>query len=426
MVFARSILIPLLFLFAAIVQGNACYASQIEKVNVNVIDLTEGADILVLQRMSISMQVVSEQIMAGKDTEYIEQSEYVFKTILADIGNRVFTGYNIERIDIKKGPLTVIDIFIRPWQTVTSAVKVNFYLSGIDPLWSGLIEGKIPGLNDRVSRILTGVSLDAVDWAGVLAKNFVRDMIEEKLPSFKANVDIVPGDIVTVDIVLMPVGSSVKDVNYELRSETMPTLVLLDARASLGNYAGTLRGMPLDFLKQNKSEVEAALTEYTQNERIVKNYDLHVDVAVTPKNDTDVIITLDSAKYRFWIEGYVDISRDDDNLSGVAHMGKLISKKDEIFLETTLYINDIKWKFDPGIARTWGSTRLSTLYRLPDDKTILRLEHGFLKRWRIRVEKFSGTNRPEFALRYRIHEFLAVEFVLGKDKENYVRIVGNL
>ena len=426
MIFAKSILLTLIFTLVGFLTGHDCQASQVEQVTVYVSDVTEGADQLVLQRMSTSMQVVSEQIIAGKDIDYVANNEYVFKTILSDIGNRVFTGYNVEKIEIIKDTKTRIDIFVRPWAAVTTDVKVNIYLSGVDPLWSSLIEEHISGLSDRVQQLLTGIPPDAVDWAGVLAKNFIREKVEECLPSFKANVDIVSGDVVTVEIILLPVGSSVQDVNYELRSETMPILVLLDAKASLGNYAGTLRGLPLDFLKQNKKKVEETLTKYSQKERIVKNYDLDVDVAVTPKNDTDVTIKLDSSKYRFWIEGYADISRDDNNLSGTVHTGRLISQKDEIFLETTLFANDIKWKFDPGIARTWGDTRLSVMYRMPDDKAIFRLEHSFLKKWRLRIDKFSGIGRPEFVLRYRIHEFLAVEWVLGKDRENYLRVVGNL
>ena len=44
---------------------------------------------------------------------------------------------------------------------------------------------------------------------------------------------------------------------------------------------------------------------------------------------------------------------------------------------------------------------------------------------RLRAEHFSGENRNEFGVRYRIHEFLSAEYVYG-GKEFYMRIIGNL
>lgn len=38
---------------------------------------------------------------------------------------------------------------------------------------------------------------------------------------------------------------------------------------------------------------------------------------------------------------------------------------------------------------------------------------------------FSGDNRNEFAVRYRIHEFLSAEYVYG-GKDFYLRLIGNL
>lgn len=424
---AKISLLLVFSLFTLFSAGGICEANRIESITVKVIDANGTADETILQRMATSMQAVAEQIIAGKESSYLAQNEYVYQTILTDIGNRVFIGYDTERIAINQqtGSANII-VYVRPWQFVTAEAKVNVYLSGIDPMWNELIKDNIAGLESDVAQILKGIPVDAVDWAGVLAKNLVRDTVGQKLPSFKANIDIVPGEIVTVDIVLIPVGKSVQDVNYELHSNTMPTLVLLDARTTLGDYAKTLRGMPLDFLNQNRDKIQLTLTKKAQEERIVKNYHLNVDVDIEPKNDTNVVITLDSSKYRFWIEGYLDISRDEDNISGKAHIGKFISDKDEFFLETTVYINNIKWKFDPGISRDWGKTRLSLLYRFPDHENILRLEYKFLKNWQLRVEKFAHTSRPEFGLRYRIHEFLAVELIFDKDKESYVRIVGNL
>ena len=46
-------------------------------------------------------------------------------------------------------------------------------------------------------------------------------------------------------------------------------------------------------------------------------------------------------------------------------------------------------------------------------------------KWRLRAEHFSGDDRNEYGVRYRIHEFLSAEYVYGGD-EFYLRLIGNL
>jgi hypothetical protein len=270
------------------------------------------------------------------------------------------------------------------------------------------------------------VAADAVDWAGILARDLVRETVAARLGDFSATVDIAAGEPVAADIILIPFGSSVQGVNYQLRSNTLPSLMLVGARARLGEWAGRLRGLPVSFLARRIDKVRAVLEEKTAAERIVKTYKLSGKVDIQAKNDADVIITLDSPEYRFWIEGYLDIARHDSTAAGRAHLGRLISSKDEIFLEVTLYTDIMKWNFDPGLSRRWGKTTLSFLYRMPGEEDVWRLSYDFSPKWRLQLEKTGEFSRTEAALRYRIHEFLALEFVLGSDKENYLRLIGNL
>jgi hypothetical protein len=416
-----------LLLLLAISLGLACRAAAqpVEEISVKVFDLSGNAAAPVLERMSYSMKTVGEQIMGGKAAEHIELNDYVYSTVLVDVANRVFTGYNTERVLIAPGRETAVDFYVRPWGAVTGEVEVAVHLSGTDELWFGLFKEETDSLRLAAERILKGISVDAVDWAGILAKKEIREAIEKRMPYFKATVDIYFDGAARVDIVLLPVGRSVQGINYELRSYTVPALVLNDARKRLGDYAGKLRGLPVEFVARHEDEIKQMIKAHAEKERIARQYGLKAEVGLSAGDDADVAVALDSDEYRFWVEGYIDIARADSNASGRAHVGRLISRRDEIFLEATFYANEVRWEFDPGISRRWGNTALSALYRLPGRAAGVRLEAGFLKNWQIRAEKFANVRRPEFALRYRLHEFLAFEFIVG-EKENYFRVVGNL
>lgn len=419
----------LLIAFFAVVSlayGVWAAPAKVESVDVKVVDVTGAADQTVLERMASSMKVVAQQIMLGKSVDYVTEGKATYQGLLQDISDRVFAGYSTERVALQTGDAVAATIYVAPWAAVVKDVRVNIYLSGMDASWQLLLEEDIGALRSEIKKTLKGVSVDSVDWAATIIKDRVRDVVAEKLPEFKAAVDVAGGETVSVDITLIPVGNNVQAVRFELKSDTMPSLVLLDARKRLEERVSQIRGLPVDFVAAHKVRIENILKEEVEKERIVKNYDLAVDVDIVPKVSSVVTITLDSGKYRVWIEGYVDIGRDDNNLSGRMHAGRLLSGKDEIFVEVSLFTENVSWKFDPGISHRWGNTKLSFLYRLPDDESIVRLEYDFARNWRLRAEKYGHIDRPEFALRYRIHEFLAVEIVLGAEKENYLRIVGNL
>ncbi|MBQ7417243.1 MAG: hypothetical protein IJV18_03970, partial [Acidaminococcaceae bacterium] len=68
---------------------------------------------------------------------------------------------------------------------------------------------------------------------------------------------------------------------------------------------------------------------------------------------------------------------------------------------------------------------LSYMYRVPSDSHVIRAEYDFTPKWRLRYEHFGDTGDNEYAVRYRIHEFLSGEYVYSTEK-SYFRIVGNL
>ena len=64
---------------------------------------------------------------------------------------------------------------------------------------------------------------------------------------------------------------------------------------------------------------------------------------IHPGPETQVELLLESDEYKIWFEGYGDIGRKDHNLSGRAHIGKFISRRDEIFGEAGVDLKHVKW-----------------------------------------------------------------------------------
>lgn len=417
----RSLLLCCLLVTAAV----PAWAEPVDSVQVRITD-NGGTSGVLLDRMSRSMQVVAEQLFVDKDSVSINAARGDYERLLAEVGDRVLTGYQMQSVSVNAGAVTNINIQVAPWSAAVDDAFVDLQFSGVEPGTAEWLQQRLPQLQNRIENIIKGSSVDASDWAGGILRRLVRSEVEEKLPEFKAAVDVVREDERTVvQVVIYPVGQLVQNVDYSMASESIPNLLLLDLKQRYAQKADALRGLPVEYVKRHQAELENLLLTDLQNEKSVKLHNLAPAVKLVPGGTLGVEINMGSDKYKIWFEGYGDIGRNDNNISGRAHIGKFISEQDEIFGEAGVTLDEVDWDFSAGYARHWGKATLSYMRRGPDGQNVYRGEYDFTNKWRLRTEYFSGTDTTEIAVRYRIHEFLSAEYVYSNDKP-YFRIVGNL
>ena len=402
------------------------FSAPIEHVAVQVVDTNGGTSKVLLEKMSSSMQVVADQLFLDKDAEAIAAAQADYKRLLSEIGDRVFTGYELIDVRLETGVQTSITLFARPWSATIKQPVIDLQFSGVEPETASVLQARIPELRQQLEQAISGASVDAGDWAGGVLRRMVRRQVEAALPEFRAAVDVLQeGDRTLVQVVIYPVGQLVTNIRYELRSEAIPNILLMELKYKYAAECDKLRGLPLDYVKHHQRELEQMLMDKLLAEHSVKDFSLQPVVKLDPAANMDVSIMINSDKYKLWFEGYGDVGRENDNLSGKAHIGKFISPKDEIFGEAEVVLDDVDWTFGVGYSRYWGKSVWSYTRRMPVGDNNYRLEYNLSPKWRLRAEHFSGDDRNEFGVRYRIHEFLSAEYVYGGD-EFYLRIIGNL
>ncbi len=402
------------------------FCAPIHSVDVQVVDATGGTSALLLDKMSGSMQVVAQQLFLDKDEALVASEQAEYEHLLTEVGDRVFMGYEIDRAYVNAAPHTQVVLTVRPWSDTIQKPTIELSFSGIDKDTAQQLNQSIPQLKADLERTLTGASVDASDWAGGVLRKLVREEVEKQLPEFRAAVDVITEkNNAIVQVVIFPVGQVVTNVRYEMRSESIPNLLLMQLKYKYLAECDKLRGLPVAYIEHHKEEIQKSLEEKLRTEKDVKNYNLKPVVKLTPGARLNADILMTSEEYKIWLEGYGDIGRDEDNLSGRAHAGKFISKKDEIFAEAEVVLDDVDWKYGPGYTRYWGKSAWTYMRRMPVGDNNYRFEYNFSPKWRLRAEHFSGEDRNEYAIRYRIHEFLSAEYVYGGE-EFYLRVIGNL
>lgn len=404
------------------------FSMPIENVRVQIVDTNYGTSAPLLEKMNNSMQIVAEQLLQDKDVETTEAAKEDYARLLAEIGDRVFTGYELQKVDMSVASNTVVKLYLHPWSGTIQETKVELDFSGLGTRTSEMLKKRIPSLEQELAQIVTGASVDAVDWAGSILRKQVREKVEQALPEFKAAVDLIQDEKsqnAVVQVVIYPIGEAVTGIAYEMHSESVPNLLLMQLKYKFAERCNEFRGLPVGYMKRHKQELANILEEELQQEAVVRQLNLLPRVTILPGTNTGVDITLSTNKYKIWLEGYADLGRKDDNLSGKAHIGKYFSPQDEMFVEQELVTDNVHWSTSLGYARTWGKSNWSFRRRIPEADNVYKLEYRLEPKWSLRMEHYSGNNRNEYAVRYRIHEFLSAEYVYG-GKESYFRIIGNL
>ena len=402
------------------------FSAPIEGVAVQIVDTGGGTSKVLLEKMSSSMQVVANQLFIDKDAVAVADAAADYKRLLAEIGDRVFTGYEIVDVQLEAAPQTQITLLARPWSATISQPVIDLQFSGVEPETAAILAKRMPALRQQLETAISGASVDAGDWAGGVLRRMVRREVEQALPEFRAAVDVLQeGKRTLVQVVIYPVGQLVTNIKYELRSEAIPNILLMELKYKYANECDKLRGLPVEYVKHRQKEIEQMLTAKLLAEQAVREFGLQPVVKLEPATNMAVSIMINSDKYKLWFEGYGDIGREKDNLSGKAHVGKFVSPKDEIFGEAEVILDNVDWQFGAGYSRYWGKSVWSYTRRMPMGDNDYRFEYNLSPKWRLRAEHFSGENRNEFGVRYRIHEFLSAEYEYG-GKEFYMRIIGNL
>ena len=376
--------------------------------------------------MTASIQVVAEQLLLDRETTQITGAQADYANLLQEVADRVLTGYQVERVSLKVDRTTQVSVYLSPWGKVIENVQVDVRFSDVDDNMARELLQRMPKLETQIKNTVLGASVDATDWAGGVLRQMIRADVAAALPNFRAAIDLSrQEDRAVVQVVIYPVGKLIQNVHLEIMSDNMPNILFLDTNNVFSKEVNNLRGLPVQYVRDNLESVRQKLLTVLKQQKAVKLYGIVPTLTIIPGADTLVEAQLDSPRYKVWFEGYGDVGRDGHNISGVAHIGKYMSGADEIFAEASITVNPTEWEFSPGYMRKLGNVSIGYARRISAKENDYRFEYKFSPRWKIRVEHFSGPDNNEFGLRYRVHEFLSTEYVYSRNK-TYFRIVGNL
>lgn len=410
------------------VQPSVYAADTVERIEAIVVtdDRAQLAE-PVVRRMQASIVTVGDSLLLGKDVTTLAEQKAAYEDVVRDVFDRILVGYSVEHVSISPDTDTTVTVRVTPWGDTIRSVQVETSFAGLSPSVEAFLKKRAGDYEDMIENILLGLSTDSVDWASGVAKRVVNERLAEELPEFKAGFEVVGGQDVAVKLTFLPQGEIVKTVEVDLRSTTIPHIVLWELRPKLETIASDLVGLPVDYvLRHQQLLCDEAVKEAENKYPFIKQHGITIVPTMKVGADTKIDLLVETNKYRFALEAYLETGKEDDNARFKFHAGKYIDTRQEAFLDIEFSPGDIKWEFLPGWSyHPNDGTWLGIKYNLNEGDEWLFLEEAFDKRWKLRAEISPSSGDSEIGLRYRLYDFFSLEYVIRED-DKWLRLIGNL
>ena len=380
----------------------------------------------VTRRMAESVRTIGEHLLLGRTAREVADRREQYERLVRDVFDRVLSGYTVEQVTLEVAPTSVIRIRIAPWGDTVRQVDIQVDYSGIAPEGVSLVKRDMGKLEEEIRVALLGLPVDAVDWASGATRELIRELLRQQLPEFHFSLDVEAGRQTKVRLSLFPTGQLVQEAHVSLRSRTIPNLLLVHARPAVEEKARAMRGLPVEYVERHRTHFTEQARRATLADPVIRQFDLKVSPVVRPGVDAEVAVAVEAETWRIFGEVYLDFGRDKDNVSGKAHVGRLVAPRDELFLEAKVLPGDMTWQFMPGWGHRFGHDSWAGVqYRTNDREWGWWWTQSLGGRWSLRAERWWHIDRNEIGLRYKLHDFLSAEFVFTNDR-SWLRFVGHL
>ena len=389
---------------------------------------------MVKERMEESVAAIGKQLILGHNLPITEDWKKHQESTIHLVFNKILVGYTVKQVTIQcYGTEAIINVNLLPWTDTIQNIQVNTEIEGMPEELKHLVMEDLNYVKGVFMDGLKGLPIAATDWTNGILKRRLNKFMEESLPEFRVDFDVKirnESNISTaiVDMTVYPKLPVVRTISLSMLSDTMPNVALVTHRTFMEDKVNVLIGVPVAFIERHKEDIEKMLAKPLDEHTDFRVLKIKSNVTLTAAEQMAVMIRSDSSRYRMRASGWVDIGRDEratDDILLRMHIGRKISSVDETFFQIDVKPQEMKWNWAFGYSRNiFKNTSAALRYDFTDDDLIVDLEYEFFKNWLLRYEHKFDDDRKEAAIRYKISDFLGVEYVVDQ-RESWLRFIGN-
>lgn len=377
-------------------------------------------------RLENSLAAVARQMLSGKSVKDVSLHGRQYERVLQEVFNRVLFGYEVDKVEIIAGRELTVRMQVTPWGEVVESVEVKLDYGDLPKEVQPLLEKDLLGMRESLRDLFLGLPVDSEDWAVGVAKVELRERGAAQLPEYAFDIELDAGVRSVIKIKPLPAGPLVRDSRISLRSPNIPNLLLLDLKKDLSDEVTAWRNLPVAWIERHHDYFVERLLRRAQQAAITKRYNLRYQLEMQAGSVVEVSLKAETDGYKIWAEGYLDMGSKESETSARLHAGRMLSAKDELFIEADFYPTNFTWRFSGGLGHHFGKdTDFGVQYQASERQHKMWLHQNIAENWQLRLERYPRTSDYELGIRYRVHEFLSVEYLFTR-QENWLRLIGVL
>ena len=398
-----------------------------------VVAATNGIPPIVEKRMEKSVNAIAEQLLVGQELDGLRENVPHCEAVIGQVFDKVLVGYTVDQVRIEVGITSTVRLHLVPWTDCVRAVKVSIAVDGMPPAVESLVREDLSGVSSVFDEALCGLPVAATDWTNGALKRALESYMAVHLPEFRPDFDIAIGehDVAEVQLTVYPRLPVVRTNDLSMRSDTVPNFALLGHRRLMQDRVDLLVGVPVAFVSRHRIAFERLFADALDAQGDFRRAKMKTHVAIKPAERMQVMSRSDTARYRLRLTGWLDIGRSENaghrreqDIVLRLHAGQMLSRKDELFLQIDFMPQDIDWRWELGYGRAIGDMTAQVRYDIRDRRFILGADYRISPVWLARYEYRFADRTAEAALRYKVHDFLGIEYAFSR-QTGWVRLVGN-
>ncbi|MBO8126124.1 MAG: hypothetical protein H0Z38_02690 [Firmicutes bacterium] len=403
--------------------GESSSSETIEKIEVNVVIVGNVHPIL-KQRVERAVRAVAEKALLGRSVQEVHRFLKEFIDSLSQVYVGTITGFELERLDLLPGRVSLVEARFRVSEKVVERVTTSWELSEKVPDW--IVERITQGLEKslrRMSRVWEGLPLEAYSWAG----KAISQSAEEMLPviaGFRLRLSPEVGPTTHLRVRVEPLEPRVYRIELESSSSTLPPVILRQLTQTLRREVNFLSGLPVDYVRHNQAELENYLrTQLNRTEALYKLRavsSVHLDVGAVTKAQ----VAVESKNYKLLWEGRINFGVEADPTLRL-ELGRYLSPVTRLIVGAEIPVSTLSFLPAVGAGVEWLGGDFVFLYPLSTGKPKLRYEHQIDSITRLRLERDWSEDYFELAYGIKNTPYLTTEIV-GNNSGIWFRLVGSL
>ena len=386
----------------------------------------------VATRMETSIEAIASQLLLGKPADMTSADAERNAALIREVFDKVLVGYSVTGAEVVPGKTARVQVALVPWADRVQTVNVETHVDGMPPEVESMVRQDLAGVEQVFDHALLGLPIAAADWTNGVLKREVNHYLDEHLPEFRADFDVTADTAAQVKLTVYPRVPVVRTVDLSMRSDTMPNVLLLTHRELLKDRVNLLVGVPVAFTERHRAAFEQLFADAVDQQADFHAMRMKTDVTLMTGERAEVMARSDSSRYRLRLTGWLDVGRDssathsdEEDLLVRLHAGRRLSRVDELYLLTDVTPQDVEWRWQLGWSRDLGYGTLAGLrYDFKEHRLVYDFGWQIAPDWSFRYEYHDADTRGEGAIRYRIHDFLSVEYACDSEG-GWLRFLGN-